>query len=199
MKREVLVATTNAGKIREIRAVMSDVPIEWSFLEDHPPVPAPIEDADTFEANAILKARYYAERFDTIVLADDSGLEIDALDGAPGVHSARYSDAGTDAANNLKMVAALKGIPQASRTARFVCALALVQNGDVLLTSVGTIEGQIVDDPKGSNGFGYDPHFYVPHLGMTTAELPPEQKNAISHRGQALATIKRELVRLWPT
>lgn len=199
MMREILVATTNEGKVREIRAVMKDLPIAWTFLADLPSVPAPVEDAETFEANAILKARYYAKQYDKIVLADDSGLEVDALDGAPGVQSARYSDEGTDAANNLKLIAELKGIPQASRTARFVCCLALVQGDDVLLTSMGTIEGEIIDDPRGSNGFGYDPHFYVPQQGMTTAEMPPAQKNALSHRGQALASIKRGLAQLWPT
>ncbi len=197
MNREILVATTNEGKVREIRAVMCDLPIKWSFLADHPPVAAPVEDADTFEANAILKARYYAKKFDTLVLADDSGLEVDVLDGAPGVHSARYSDEGTDAANNLKLIAALHGISQASRTARFVCCLALVQNDDVLLTSMGTIEGQIVDDARGTNGFGYDPHFFVPDEGMTTAEMPPEQKNKLSHRGKALASIKNGMAILW--
>ncbi len=196
MKREILVATTNEGKICEIRAVMSDLPIAWSYLADHPPVSAPIEDAATFEANAILKARYYANKFDKCVLADDSGLEVDVLDGAPGVHSARYSDEGTDAANNRKLIAALTGIPQASRTARFVCCLALVQDHDVLLTSMGTIEGRIVDEARGTNGFGYDPHFYVTNEGMTTAEMPPEQKNKLSHRGRALASIKSGMANL---
>lgn len=195
--REILVATTNEGKVREIRTVMKDLPIAWTFLADLPSIPAPVEDADTFEANAILKARYYAKHFGKIVLADDSGLEVDALNGAPGVESARYSDEGTDAANNHKLIAALRGIPQASRTARFVCCLALVEGDDVLLTSMGTIEGQIIDEPRGTNGFGYDPHFYVPNMGITTAEMPPEQKNALSHRGKALASIKGGMVQLW--
>jgi XTP/dITP diphosphohydrolase len=198
MNRKILVATTNEGKVREIRAVMEDLPIEWSFLADCPTVAAPVEDAITFEANAILKARYYAKEFDAIVLADDSGLEVDALDGAPGVQSARFSDEGTDTANNLKLIAALRSIPQARRTARFVCCLALVQEDDVLLTSMGSIEGQIVDDPRGTNGFGYDPHFFVPDLGMTMAEMPLGQKNALSHRGKALASIKGGLATLWP-
>lgn len=197
MSKVILIATSNAGKVREIRAVMEDLPCSWSALADHPPIAPPVEDGETFEANAILKARYYARHFGMCVLADDSGLEVDALGGEPGVHSARFSDEGTDAANNRKLTAMLKGVPQEQRTARFVCSLALVEDDEVLLTAAGSIEGEIIDDPRGSNGFGYDPHFFIPQLGVTTAELEPDKKNAISHRGKALALIKKDLIDLW--
>ncbi len=194
MGQAILIATTNAGKLREIRAVMGGLPFDWSSLADMPEIAAPIEDKETFAENALLKARYYASQTRMWVLADDSGLEVDALDGKPGVHSARFCDEGTDAGNNRKLVAELKAVPQEKRTARFVCSLVLVRGDDVLLTARGTIEGVIIDEPRGSNGFGYDPHFLVPTLGMTTAEMQPEQKNALSHRGRALATIREDLI-----
>jgi XTP/dITP diphosphohydrolase len=182
----VLIATSNPGKLREIQAVMADVPVTWCSLGDFPTIPEAVEDGATFAKNAQKKALHYAGHAGGWALADDSGLEVDALGGAPGVISARYSDAGTDAANNRKLIENLRGVPDDLRTARFVCELALAEPDRVLATARGVIEGRIIDDPRGANGFGYDPHFWVPELHATTAELESAHKNRISHRGQAL-------------
>lgn len=196
--RTILIATTNPGKLREVRAVLADLPATLKGLADVPEMPEAVEDATTFEGNARIKALHYAGLSGAWTLADDSGLEVDALDGSPGVYSARYAgDHADDQANNAKMIAALHGVPAARRTARFRCVVALARPGEVLALGTGAIEGLIIDDPRGANGFGYDPHFLVPSLGKTAAELPPEHKNRISHRGQALADILprlRELV-----
>ncbi len=186
----IVIATTNQGKLREVRAVMSGLPCQLVSLADYADLPDPIEDADSFADNAAIKATHYANLTSAWALADDSGLVVDALDGAPGVYSARY--AGTpadDAANNAKLIAALSDVPQQLRTARFCCAMALANADGVMATSSGVIEGLIVDGPRGDNGFGYDPYFLVPDLGKTTAELAPDHKNRISHRGRALADI----------
>ena len=189
MKRPILIATSNAGKLREINAVMAHLPVAWQSLSDYPTMPQAVEDADTFEANAAGKALHYAVLAGRWTLADDSGLVVDALDGAPGVRSARYSGTGDDAANNRKLIAELQGIAEERRTARFVCCVALAEPGAILATARGSIEGRIIDRPRGSNGFGYDPHFWVPELGATTAELAPERKNEVSHRGRALRAL----------
>ncbi len=187
----LLIATTNPGKLREVRAMLEGLPVQVVTLDDYPNVPAAIEDQDTFEANARLKALHYARLTDCLTLADDSGLEVDALGGAPGVHSARYAGEACDqAANNAKLVAALSGVVPQRRTARFRCAMALARGDRILATAAGKIEGVIVDEPRGSNGFGYDPHFLVPDCGMTAAEMAPAQKNRISHRGHALQAIR---------
>ncbi len=156
----------------------------------------PVEDGDSFEANAILKARYYSNATGQICLADDSGLAVDALEGAPGVHSARYAGVSgvreiADAANNQKLIEALRDIQD--RTAHFVCVMALCRGNEVLATTRGEVEGQIIEDPRGENGFGYDPHFYVPEFECTTAQMEPEQKNAISHRGIAVRMMLERL------
>jgi len=199
--RKILIATGNPGKFREISAVLSEPavgidipPIRWVSLDELPTqVPEPVEDKETFAANAALKACYYSHATGLWTLADDSGLEVDALDGAPGVHSARYSglQPGTPReevtpANNAKLIAALAGVCPDRRSARFRCCLALASGDRILATADGTIEGRIIDEPRGAGGFGYDPHFLLPELGKTTAELPPEEKNRISHRGKAL-------------
>ncbi len=209
--REILIATGNPSKAREIIAVLSGQEpgaphprIVWRRLDELPGhIPEPIEDGDTFEANAALKARYYSRRTGLWTLADDSGLEVDALGGAPGVRSARYADlpggtsrAERDAANNRKLIAALRGTRPARRTARFRCALALADADELLAAAEGTIEGRIIDVPRGQNGFGYDPHFLVPDLGRTTAELEPAHKNRISHRGRALLALRGRLLAL---
>jgi XTP/dITP diphosphohydrolase len=193
--REIIVATGNPGKLREIQAVLGGLPVSVKSLAEFPTVDEPVEDGATFAANARLKARYYAAAFNTWCLADDSGLVVDALGGEPGVHSARYAadqvPAGSgrdviDPANNAKLLDELANIADADRTARFVCHLALADNtGEILIEAHGTIEGRIGYKPAGENGFGYDPLFVLPALGCTTAQLPPKQKNAISHRGQA--------------
>lgn len=184
---EVLLATHNPGKVREIRRITADHDWCWRCLDDFPGVPEPIEDADSFAENARKKALHYAGATGLLTLADDSGLEVDCLGGAPGVHSARYAGAGHDyLANNRRLVAAVAGIPLEKRSARFRCAMALARPGAILFETQGTVEGVIIDEPRGHGGFGYDPHFLIPSLGRTMAELTPDEKNERSHRGQAL-------------
>jgi XTP/dITP diphosphohydrolase len=184
---EILLATRNAGKVREIRQLAAGYGWLWHSLDDFPDVREAVEDADTFVENARRKALHYAGATGVPTLADDSGLEVDCLGGAPGVLSARYAGRPhDDAANNQKLVAALAGIPLERRTARFRCAMVLAGPGQVLAETRGQVEGVIIDESRGSNGFGYDPHFLVPSLGKTMAELPAHEKNARSHRGQAL-------------
>jgi XTP/dITP diphosphohydrolase len=193
-RRTILVATANPHKLREILQIMNDLPVRWSTLADHPPMSDPVEDGPTFEANAAKKALHYAACAGTWTLADDSGLEVDALGGAPGVHSARYAGPTQDAAaNNAKLIAALRDVPLPRRTARFRCEVALAGPEGLLATASGTVEGLIVDEPRGGHGFGYDPHFLVPALGLTTAEMEPEQKNRLSHRGEALRALRPKL------
>ena len=195
--RAILVATSNPGKLREVRAVLGELGVQFLTLADFGDLPAAVEDGDTFTANAEAKARHYSRLTGCWTLADDSGLEVDALGGAPGVRSARYAgEHGDDAANNAKLVAELAGVPAERRTARFRCAIAVADLDRIVASSSGTIEGSIIDTPRGTNGFGYDPHFLLPQLGVTTAELEPEKKNRISHRGQALRTIAPTLAEL---
>ncbi len=197
MKRPLVVGTKNRGKVREVLAILAGIPADLKSLDDYPGLPEPIEDADTFQGNASIKALYYARLTHCWTLADDSGLEVDALDGAPGVLSARYAGAGgDDAANNTKLVAQLVGVQPERRSARFRCVVVLAGEHQVLATASGVFEGLIVDTPRGANGFGYDPHFYVPELGMTAAQMPAELKNSLSHRGRALAAIRPQLIRL---
>lgn len=189
---KLLVATTNPHKVREIRQVLAPLGIEvTSLAEVAPNLPEPVEDADTFEGNARIKATAYARALKTSCLADDSGLEVDALGGAPGVHSAYYAGIGTtreerDRANNAKLIAELHKLGDVDRSARFVCTLCLVDaEGRVLFETRGTCAGVITDQARGDNGFGYDPHLFLPDVGKTCAELPHEEKNARSHRGAA--------------
>jgi XTP/dITP diphosphohydrolase len=198
---EILVATRNAGKLREIREIAADLPITWRALDEFPGLPDAEETGATFAENARLKALHYERLIGLPTLADDSGLEVDALDGEPGVHSARYAgEPKDDGANNRKLIANLHALereravqaatapstPLVLRTARFHCAMAFAEHGRVVLESDGRFEGEIADTPRGTNGFGYDPHFLVPDLGLTAAELPSAEKHARSHRGQAL-------------
>ncbi|MCH8965915.1 MAG: RdgB/HAM1 family non-canonical purine NTP pyrophosphatase [Planctomycetes bacterium] len=186
----LLIATTNPGKLREIKAVFAGLPLQFEDLRQYPDLPAAVEDADTFMANAEKKALYYAEQTGLPALADDSGLEVDCLGGRPGVHSARFAGRhGDDQANNAKLIELLRAVPLEERSARFRCAIVVADCGAVRARAEGAIEGLIIDQPRGENGFGYDPHFLVPDLGKTTAELAPEHKNRISHRGQALRSI----------
>jgi len=209
---EILIATGNPRKAEEIQSVLSegggssggDGVIHWLTLKDLPsPIAEPIEDEDTFAGNAALKARYYSAATGHWTLADDSGLEVDALGGAPGVLSARFADHAPgatrperDAANNRKLIQALRDVAVEKRTARFRCALALADGDRILVTADGTVEGRIIDDPRGENGFGYDPHFLVTPLDVTAAELSAEHKNRISHRGRALREMKECLSEL---
>ncbi len=192
----LVVATGNMGKLREIRAHLEGVPLDVRSLADFPPMAAPEEDQDTFEGNARLKACYYAERLGAWVLADDSGLEVDALGGAPGVHSARYAgEQGNDEANNARLLRELHGVPDEKRTARFRCVLCItgegLPGGERCFS--GVVEGRILHAPRGTDGFGYDPLFFHEALGCTTAEIPLAEKNRISHRGQALDDLRAYL------
>ena len=196
----ILFATTNAGKLREVQAILAGLAVRLESLADHPAIPPAVENADTFEGNARLKAVHCSRLTKRWTLADDSGLEVDALGGRPGVHSARYAGPeGDAAANNAKLVRELAGVPLEKRTARFRCAVVLANGSEVLATASGSWEGLIVDDPRGANGFGYDPHFFVPHYGITSAEMTAEQKNRLSHRGQAFTAICPEIGRLLTT
>ena len=189
MKR-VYVATSNRGKLRDFVAAAQGK-IEILPLPDFSSLPAVEEDGATFEENARKKAEYYSRLVpEEIVLADDSGLEVDALGGAPGVHSARYatpdkSENASDAANNARLLRELEQVPDAARRARFVCVIAVARDGNVLQTLRGQAEGRMLYKPRGSGGFGYDPLFQFPKLGKTFAELTPEEKAEVSHRGQA--------------
>jgi len=196
---ELLLATHNIGKVREIRRITAGCDWHWRGLDDFPDLSAAVEDADTFAGNARLKALYYAAATGLTTLADDSGLEVDCLDGAPGVHSARYAgEPKDDAANNRLLIANLKKTPLGQRTARFRCAMALARPGEILAETAGVVEGVIIDEPRGSNGFGYDPHFLASVIDKTLAELPEEEKNALSHRGQALRAMARIIAETAP-
>lgn len=194
----VLIASHNAGKIREIRQIAAGLPLVWRSPDEFPQVPAADENGQTFAENARRKALHYAAATGLYVLADDSGLEVDALQGAPGVHSARFAGLPrNDDANNRKLIAALARVPEQERTARFRCAMALARGREILIETAGQLEGRIIAEPRGFNGFGYDPHFLIPELDQTVAELPPYEKNAHSHRGQALRAMLREMEALF--
>lgn len=198
----LLIATGNAGKAREFREMLGASRFAWRSLSDFPPGPEVEETGETFRANACLKATAYARRHGMWTLADDSGLEVDALGGKPGVLSARWAQHnGTgrgDADNNATLLRQLKDVPDAARTGRFVCVLALADpQGTIVLTARDTVEGRILHAPRGANGFGYDPLFLLDALGgRTTAELSPDEKHAISHRGKALRQLKAMMERL---
>jgi XTP/dITP diphosphohydrolase len=177
-------ATTNPGKLREFRLAGANVEA-LPAMRDIPPSP---EDGATFEENAAQKAIYYSAFTDGLLFADDSGLEVDALHGAPGVYSARYAgEHAGDAANNALLLERLQH--HAGRTARFVCVIAVAQRGKLIHTFRGTVEGEILRSPRGAGGFGYDPLFFYPPFGQTLAEIPPENKFAVSHRGHALRQV----------
>lgn len=192
LPRTILFATSNPHKLDEVRAITSELGIAIDPLDGPAAdLPEPVEDSPTFTGNALIKARYYAAATGRWCMADDSGLSVDALDGAPGVLSARYSGVSggrdiVDPANNRKLLDALSGVPDEKRTARFVCVMALCDPSRTIAVARGTVEGRIGYDKRGDNGFGYDPLFVVDGLGVTSAELPPAKKNAISHRGVAV-------------
>jgi XTP/dITP diphosphohydrolase len=197
--RKILIATSNSGKLRDFAGAAVRHGVEIAGIPGFSSLPAVVEDGLTFEANARKKAEEYSRYVPGgMVVADDSGLEIDALNGAPGVHSARYAapdlqnkephqaDANTDDnANNARVLRELQGVPPDQRTARFVCVLAAARDGKTLATFRGTAEGIILDAPRGTNGFGYDPLFYFPQIKKTFAELTAEEKSRWSHRGAA--------------
>jgi XTP/dITP diphosphohydrolase len=193
---KLLIATSNKGKIKEFREMLGADRFTWSDLAEHREITPVDETGQTFRANAMLKASYYARALDTWALADDSGLEVDALGGKPGVHSARWAELNTagkgDAANNSLLLKQVDDVPDEKRTARFVCCLALSNPaGEIVLTARDSVEGRLIRAPRGTNGFGYDPLFYFDEFGCTTAELPPEKKHQISHRGKALRHLRQ--------
>lgn len=198
-------ATTSAGKLRDFRAAANAFAVSIEPLPGIERIAAPEEDGDTFLANAATKAIYYSHRAPgELVIADDSGLEVDALGGAPGVRSARFAaDAGlvdspdandnTDVWNNMLLLQKLAGIPEALRTARYHCTLVVSRDGQVVQVVDGSVEGVILDAPRGTGGFGYDPLFLLPELGKTMAEIDLETKLSLSHRGRAIAALLKKL------
>jgi XTP/dITP diphosphohydrolase len=205
MTLRLYAATTSAGKLRDFRTAAQAFAVAIEPISGIETIPAPGEDGDTFLANAATKAVYYS-RFapGELVVADDSGLEVDALGGAPGVRSARYAaDAGlvdspdandnTDVWNNMLLLQKLSEIPEKLRTARYHCSLVAARDGEVVQIADGTVEGVILDAPRGTGGFGYDPLFFLPELGKTMAEIDIETKLRLSHRGRALAALLPKL------
>jgi XTP/dITP diphosphohydrolase len=196
-EKTILVATTNPGKVRELGAMLGGE-VEWKSLADFPAVGEVKEDGATFAENARKKACGYAEATGLWTLADDSGLVVDALGGAPGVNSARFSGERPkevdrkllDRRNMEKVLSLLRDVRAEKRTARFVCCLCLASPEEILVETKGSVEGIIIDQPAGTGGFGYDPIFYVPQLGKTVAQLDEDQKNAISHRGNAIRKLR---------
>ena len=194
--KQLVLASANQHKLKEIQAILKDFGFELITMDEAGYGDEPIEEnGSTFEDNSMIKAQAVLNKLGIMSLADDSGLEVDYLDGAPGVYSARFAgEPKSDAKNNEKLLTLLKGVPDDKRTARFVTVLTLLfENGDSLVAR-GTVEGVIGYEPKGSNGFGYDPLFYVPKLGKTFAELSEEEKNDNSHRGNALQILKGMIV-----
>ncbi len=197
MSHKLLIATHNQGKVREYRALLADLPIQVTYLDEVGIEMEVAETGQTFAENARLKALSYARLSGLWTWADDSGLEVDALGGAPGIHSARYAGVGaTDADRYRKLLDALAGVPWDKRTARFRCVVALATPDGQIHLAEGVCEGVIAFGPAGSNGFGYDPVFYLPDRGLTMAQLPPEVKNEISHRGRAARAAKALLMAL---
>ena len=192
---KVIVATANMGKLREIREICQGLPLELSSLKDHwNPLPAILETGSTFAENAAIKARWVFERKETWSLADDSGLEVDFLNGDPGVRSARYAGVNaTDGQNLQKLLAALASCPEKKRTGRFRCAIMFKFSEEEELLAEGSCEGRIGHEPKGTGGFGYDPVFIPEGYDLTFAQLEASVKNRISHRAKALISLRRSL------
>lgn len=194
MSGRIVFATGNAGKVKEIQMIMADTGLEVVSMKEAGIAADILEDGSTYEENAMIKARAVAAFTDDIVMADDSGLEIDWLNGEPGIYSARYLGEDTPySIKNAKLLERMSGVPREQRTARFVCAIAAVLPDGRSLVTRAAIEGRIGYEAKGSHGFGYDPIFCVPQFEKTTAELTEEEKNQVSHRGKALQLMKEEL------
>jgi XTP/dITP diphosphohydrolase len=196
---QLVLATRNRKKLRELQQILEGLPIELRTVEEFPGVPEVEESGTTFEENAVLKARAVAAATGHWSLADDSGLEVDALGGRPGVYSARYAgpDA-TDERNRRRLLEALEGVPLPARTARFVAVVALSSPEGEVICRRGECEGRIILEERGTGGFGYDPIFLIDALNQTMAELAPEVKHGLSHRGKALAALREELERPGP-
>lgn len=194
MNKTIVFATSNQGKMREIRKILADLNVEILSMKEAGITADIIEDGKTFAENAVIKAKSISAYTEAIVLADDSGLVIDALNGEPGIYSARYLGEDTSyRIKNQNLIDRLEGVPDEKRTARFVCAIAAALPDGTVLTTEGIIEGIIGYEERGENGFGYDPIFFLPEVGKTTAELSDEEKNAVSHRGRALEKMKLQL------
>lgn len=194
MRQTIIFATGNEGKMREIRQILEGMDVEILSMKQAGIAMDIIEDGTTFMENAIIKAKAVATKTNNIVIADDSGLEIDYLNKEPGIYSARYL--GEDTSYDIKNAELLKrmeGVEEEKRTARFVCAIAAVLPGGEILTTQGIVEGRIAHKIEGANGFGYDPIFYLPEYGCTSAQITEEEKNEISHRGRALRKMRAEL------
>ena len=194
MSNRIIFATGNRDKMNEVREILGDIDMEILSMAEAGVETDVEENGTTFEENALIKARAIAEKVDDLVLADDSGLEIDYLGGEPGVYSARYMGKDTPyEIKNQNFIDRLDGVEGGDRSAHFVCAIAAVLPDKSELVVRGTMDGWIAKEPKGENGFGYDPVFYLPEKGCTTAQLSPEDKHAISHRGKALRMMREEL------
>jgi len=192
----IVFASKNEGKIREVKAILDGADINLLSLHNYPHIPEITEDGHTFFENALKKAQTVSGLTGEAAFADDSGLAVDALAGAPGVYSARYSGPGaTDTGNVAKLLHDLKDVPAGKRSASFICVLVLWYPGGNYFTFEGRWRGEITSEPAGNNGFGYDPVFFVPERGLTSAQLPPEVKNRISHRAQALTMLKDALAK----
>jgi len=192
----LVLATGNAGKVAELTELLDGFGLDLHSLRDFPDAPVVVEDGASYEENAAAKAVAIARHTGLPALADDSGLEVDALDGAPGVRSARFAGEPADDRRNVeKLLRSLAGAPAARRTARFRCVIVVARPDGARLTVEGTCEGVIAERPTGAGGFGYDPVFLVPVLGRTFAELPPEEKHRLSHRGRACAALRGRLLR----
>ncbi len=187
--RTLLIATRNRGKLNEIKKLLDDLPFNVIDLSQYPSIETVIESGNTFTDNATLKASGYARQAGVLTLADDSGLVVDALNGAPGVHSARYAGEGaSDGERTEKLLRALAGVPPVQRTARFISVIAIAQDdGKIVNVSIGECEGQIAPEPLGAGGFGYDPIFIPAGSAMTFAQMEPAEKNRLSHRARALS------------
>ena len=200
LSMRLLVATTNLDKLREIRSLLAGVDVELLTLRDRPAIAEPEETGQTFQDNARLKASYYAAASGLMTIAEDSGLVIDALDGEPGVRSARFVR--PDATYPERFSVILRRMaehPERGRAARFLCAATVVESDRILFETIGRVEGEIADAPRGSGGFGYDPIFFYPPLGRTFGELAPEEKDRVSHRGKAFARLREFLLSLRPS
>lgn len=192
--KEIVIASKNKGKITEIMAAFQGIEVKVISLNDFAGIPDAVEDGATFAENALIKAKFYANLTGKACLADDSGLEVDALDGAPGVYSARYAgETATDAQNNAKLLEELRKVNGQGSRARFCCTLAFVDLNGQVITCDGFCEGKIVAEPAGNGGFGYDPLFYIEELAASMGQITLEEKNKISHRGAALKAMAEKL------
>lgn len=194
MEKTIVIATHNPGKAKEFKEMFQALGYTIKTLKDFPEIGEIPETGTTFLENAQIKARTVAEALSGAVLADDSGLCVDVLDGAPGVYSARYAgEPADDEKNKAKLLKELTGVPKKQRTAHFMCTLVLMKPGETPVNVTGKLSGMILQAPRGTSGFGYDPLFYVPRLDKSLAELSPEKKNEISHRGHAIAKLRQNL------